>query len=212
MRFPFRARALILRLLLSGFFVSFLQGQAPAPRLTAISIVDETAAAVADAQVTVQEPGRAVVRLASDYAGHSSFTLLGNQPYILRVQKPGFYQAVMNSTDPETREIRVVLHHEQMLVQQVSVTASVPGIDPEQTTDARVMNVPEIINIPYPTSRDIRNLLPFYPGVIADETGQVHVVGSETYATLDKLDGFDIRSPVQRHPRDAVQRRRCSLY
>ena len=121
--------------------------------------------------------------------------LLGNQPYILRVQKPGFYQAAMSSTDPETREIRVVLYHEQMLIQQVSVTASVPGIDPEQTTDSRVMNVAEIIKMPYPTSRDIRTCSRL-PGVIADETGQVHVVGSETYATLDTLDGFDIRSPV----------------
>ncbi|MGA7241899.1 MAG: hypothetical protein WBX19_01900 [Terracidiphilus sp.] len=194
MRFPIRTCTLIV--LLFGFFASFLPGQALAPRLTALSIVDETGAAVADAQVTVQEPGRAEVRLASDYAGHASFTLLGSQPYMLRIEKPGFYQTLMNSTDPELREIRVVLQHEQMLVQQVNVTASVPGIDKEQTSDTRVMNVPEIINIPYPTSRDIRNLLPFYPGVIADFSGQVHVVGSDTFATLDTLDGFDIRSPV----------------
>ncbi len=194
MRFPIRTCTLIV--LLFGFFASFLPGQALAPRLTALSIVDETGAAVADAQVTVQEPGRAEVRLTSDYAGHASFTLLGSQPYMLRIEKPGFYQTLMNSTDPELREIRVVLQHEQMLVQQVNVTASVPGIDKEQTSDTRVMNVPEIINIPYPTSRDIRNLLPFYPGVIADFSGQVHVVGSDTFATLDTLDGFDIRSPV----------------
>ncbi len=58
------------------------------------------------------------------------------------------------------------------------------------------MDLPEIINVPYPTSRDIRNLLPFYPGVVQDSTGQIHVNGSETWATLDLLDGFDIRSPV----------------
>jgi hypothetical protein len=58
------------------------------------------------------------------------------------------------------------------------------------------MNMPEIVNVPYPTSHDIRKLLPFYPGVVPDATGQVHVVGSETWATLDMLDGFDIRSPV----------------
>ena len=58
------------------------------------------------------------------------------------------------------------------------------------------MELPEIINVPYPTSRDIRNLLPFYPGVVQDATGQAHVDGSETWATLDLLDGFDIRSPM----------------
>jgi len=196
MRFPIRAFTLIALLPPLGFFVSVLSGQAPAPRTIAISIVDETGEAVADAQVTVQESGHGEKRLASDYAGRTSFTLQGNQPYALRIEKPGFYQTLMNSTDPELREIRVVLQHEQMFVQQVNVSASIPGIDKEQTSDSRVMNVPEIINVPYPTSRDIRNLLPFYPGVIADFSGQVHLVGSETYATLDTLDGFDIRSPV----------------
>jgi len=195
MRFPLQVRTLIF-LLLAPWRVLPLPSQTPSHRSVVIAVVDENGAAVADAQITIREPGRPAALVSSDYAGHSSFTLQDNQRYDLRIEKPGFYQTVMSDTDPELREIHVVLHHEQMLVEQVSVAASVPGIDPEQTSDARVMNVPEIINVPYPTSRDIRNLLPFYPGVIADETGQVHVVGSDTYATLDTLDGFDIRSPV----------------
>ena len=59
------------------------------------------------------------------------------------------------------------------------------------------MNTPEIVNIPYQTSRDIRYLLPFYPGVVQDATEQIHVAGSETWETLDTLDGFDIRSPEE---------------
>jgi hypothetical protein len=103
---------------------------------------------------------------------------------------------VSDQADPQVLDVRVVLNHEQMVLQQVSVPASVPGIDTEQTSDRFTMNMPEIINVPYPTSRDIRNLLPFYPGIVQDATGQVHVAGSETWATLDTLDGFDIRSPV----------------
>ena len=122
--------------------------------------------------------------------------LKGTEPYRLRIEKPGFYETVVDQADPLVREMRMVLNHEQMVVQQVSVTASAPGIDTEQTSDTLTMNMPEIINVPYPTSRDIRNLLPFYPGVVQDATGQVHVAGSETWATLDTLDGFDIRSPV----------------
>jgi hypothetical protein len=78
----------------------------------------------------------------------------------------------------------------------VNVTASAPGIDIQQVGDQSTMNTPEIVNIPYPTSHDIRNLLPFNPGVVPDATGQVHVAGSETWETLDTLDGFDIRSPL----------------
>ncbi len=109
---------------------------------------------------------------------------------------PGFYLTTVDAADPKAREVRVILNHEQMLTQQVSVSASVPGINPEQISDKSTMNLPEIINVPYADSRDIRNLLPFYPGVVQDESGQVHVAGSETWSTLDLLDGFDIRSPV----------------
>ena len=192
MRFPRQVRTLIF-LLLAAWCAP---AQPPNSHSVAITVVDENGAVVPDAQITIQEPGRTTAHIASDYAGHSAFTLQADQPYDLRIEKPGFYQTVTTNTDPALREIHVVLHHEQMLVQQVSVTASIPGIDKEQTSDAHVMSVPEIINVPYPTSRDIRNLLPFYPGIIADESGQVHVVGSDTYATLDTLDGFDIRSPV----------------
>jgi hypothetical protein len=167
---------------------------APAP--TVLTVVDEDGAAVSGAQVILEEPGQIEIRLSTDYAGHGTYLLKGSQPYLLRIAKPGYYETVEPQADPLIREIRVVLNHEQMVQQQVSVTASAPGIDTERTSDEITMELPEIINVPYPTSRDIRNLLPFYPGVVQDATGQAHVSGSETWATLDLLDGFDIRSPM----------------
>jgi len=163
---------------------------------TVLTVVDEVGVVVADAQIVLQEPGESEIRLTTDYAGHGTYLLKGIQPYLLRIARPGFYETVVPQADPLIREIRVVLNHEQMVQEQVSVTASVPGIDIERTSDELTMELPEIINVPYPTSRDIRNLLPFYPGVVQDATGQVHVDGSETWATLDLLDGFDIRSPM----------------
>jgi hypothetical protein len=163
---------------------------------TVVTVVDEVDATVTGAQVVVEERGESEIRLTTDYAGHGTYLLKGSQPYMLRVAKPGFYETVALQADPLIREIRVVLNHEQIVKEQVSVTASAPGIDTERTSDELTMELPEIINVPYPTSRDIRNLLPFYPGVVQDATGQAHVDGSETWATLDLLDGFDIRSPM----------------
>jgi hypothetical protein len=163
---------------------------------TILTVVDEVGAAVPGAQVAVEEPGEIAIHLTTDYAGHGTYLIKGSQPYLLRVAKPGFYETVEPQADPQIREIHVVLNHEQMVKEQVSVTASAPGIDTERISDEITMELPEIINVPYPTSRDIRNLLPFYPGVIQDASGQVHVAGSATWATLDMLDGFDIRSPM----------------
>ena len=169
----------------------------PAPSLAVIlTVVDEDGLPVPGAQVTLSEPGRNPVHLETDYAGRGGYTLLTNLPYRLRVQKPGFYQALENQIDAHRTNIEVTLAHEQVVRQQVNVVSSTAAIDTEQTSDKSTFNTPEIVNVPYQPSRDIRNLLPFTPGVVQDSTGQIHVAGSQTYATLDLLDGFDIRSPV----------------
>ena len=161
----------------------------------AITVADENGAAVAGARVTIKEPGTAPAQLWTDYAGHCSSMLREQKPYEIHVEKPGFYATDESAVDPSLSSVRVVLAHEQIVRQQVDVTASTPGIDTQQVSDQSAMNTPEIVNIPYPTSRDIRNLLPFNPGVVQDETGQVHMAGSETWETLDTMDGFDIRAP-----------------
>jgi hypothetical protein len=190
------AGGVIFQLFLVGCIVS-VAAQTPAVNAPVVlTTVDENGMAVSGALVVLQEPGYTEIRLSTDYAGHATYLLKGTEPYSLRIEKPGFYETVVAQADPLVREIRAVLNHEQMVLELVNVTASAPGIDTEQISDQLTMNMPEIINVPYPTTRDIRNLLPFYPGVVQDATGQVHVAGSETWATLDMLDGFDIRSPI----------------
>lgn len=176
--------------------ITFAWGQTAAPTSVLLTLVDETGIAVAGAQVTLLVPGRGPIQLVSDYAGHIRFQVPGAQVYTLTVRKSGFYQKVAEKIDPELHEVRIQIDHEQMLVQQVNVNASTQEIDPQQISDKFTMDVPAIVNLPYPTSRDIRNLLPYFPGVVQDSSGQVHVAGSETWATLDLLDGFDIRSPL----------------
>ena len=172
------------------------QPQAPAEHRVTVTVLDENSLPIANASVTISSAGRAEFQLQTDYVGRCAFSLPGGTAYQLRVDKQGFYQAFEPSPDVHADSIEITLAHQQIVEQQVTVTASPPGIDPEQTSDNELLSLPEIVNIPYPTSRDIRNLLPFIPGIIQDNSGQVHVAGSETYATLDLLDGFDIRSPI----------------
>jgi hypothetical protein len=184
--------------MLVGFlcYASFALGQMAVQAPVVVTVADENGLAVPGAQVIVSEPGRRDLELQTDYAGRCTYSLHQNASYQLRVEKPGFYQVLKSVMDAHLEEVAVVLVHIQVIRQEVNVEASTVGIDPEQTSLKNTMNTPEIVNIPYPTSRDIRNILPFNPGIVQDASGQVHVAGSETYATLDLLDGFDIRSPV----------------
>ncbi len=170
---------------------------APAhPGPVVLNVVDTNGVSVAGAQVTIEEPGEPALRMATDYSGRCAWTLRRSQSYTVRVDKPGFYQNATSDVDPRQGTLRLILTHIELWQQEIDVRASSPGIDPEQVSDQTTLNVPEIVNVPFPTNRDIRNLLPFTPGVVADFYGQVHVAGGETFMTLDTLDGFDIRSPV----------------
>src|SRR3984957_11520633 len=149
-------------------------GQAPGPRLAVtLTVVDEDGLPVSDAEVTLSTPGSGSLHLQNDYAGRCAYSLKSDLPYQLRVQKPGFYQAFEDQTEARRQTIEVKLAHEQVVRQEVNVVSSTPGIDTEQTSDKTTFNTPEIVNIPYQTSRDIRNLLPFTPGVVQDGTGHI---------------------------------------
>jgi len=161
-----------------------------------LTVNDENGVAVPEAQVVLSESGLASQRLTTNYAGRCQYSLHSNAPYEIDVEKQGFYRTQVSQVDPQQRVVELTLAHQQIVRQEVNVVASSTGIDPTQTADVSKMSTPEIANIPYQPSRDIRYLLPFNPGVVQDNSGQVHVAGSQTYATLDLLDGFDIRSPV----------------
>jgi hypothetical protein len=170
----------------------------PAPhRTVTITAVDENGLAIPRARIGVFEPGRPELQLWTDYAGRASFQPEENRPYRIHAEKAGFYQADESGIAPGEASVRIELAHQQIVSEEVNVTASTPGIDTQQASNQRAMNTPEIVNIPYVTSRDIRYLLPFYPGVVQDANAQAHVDGSETWETLDTIDGFDVRSPAE---------------
>jgi hypothetical protein len=161
-----------------------------------LTVVDQNGVLVPSAQITIQEPGLPDFHAITDYDGRAVLSLRQSQAYSLRIEKQGFYATAQSDIDPAVKSLRLVLTHQEVLQQEVSVHASTPGIDTEQISNKITLAVPEIINVPFPTNRDIRNLLPFTPSVVQDAYGQVHVAGGETWMTLDSLDGFDIRSPI----------------
>jgi hypothetical protein len=156
-------------LLLFCAILAMGQPQNSAARVT-VTVVDENGEAIAGAAVTISEPGLEPEQLWTDFAGNCTYSLKHQKPYQLHVEKPGFYQSNESRLAPSEGSVKVVLAHEQIVREQVNVTASTAGIDIEQVSDQMTMNTPEIVDIPYETSRDIRYLLPFYPGVVQDTT------------------------------------------
>jgi hypothetical protein len=169
--------------------------QAPKPRIVHFTIVDETGAPVPDANLTIRVQGMNEVRLAADDNGRAICFLRAGSPYHIHSEKAGFFQSDQDESDSTKTDVRIVLSHAQMVVQSVDVKATTDGIDPQELADTTSMEVKDLTNIPYPADRDIRQLLQYFPGTVADRGGKIHVAGSDSGSVLDMLDGFDIRSP-----------------
>lgn len=170
----------------------------PGTSLT-IVVTDENNVVVSGAAVSLTDNQSAeVLRVHTDAAGRGRFLNLNpSDVFALKIEKKNFYpvsKEELRFAGAQTLEI--VIPHVQELKETVNVTASIQDLDPARIADTKTLGTPEIINIPYATSRDIRNLLPFIPQVVQDSTGQVHVAGADTYESRDILDGFEITAPV----------------
>ncbi|MGA2964236.1 MAG: TonB-dependent receptor [Candidatus Korobacteraceae bacterium] len=172
---------------------------APSPlsRL-AVTVTDENGVAIAAAHVSLQlTPQSAALRCDTDFSGHCQFPAISVGDYRLRVEKPGFYALVLPAVHVGiTTDVEVRLSPQREVREEMNVVELPPAIDPTQTASQEQLTGLNIIDIPYPDTRDYRNALNFIPGVVQDASGQPHVAGAETYQTLTLLDGFNVTQPA----------------
>jgi Carboxypeptidase regulatory-like domain len=173
-----------------------------------VMVEDETGVPVASARVTLtltsatvstQATTQATIQETTDFSGRAEFNGLSAGAYSVGVEKEGYYAESNNGVQVGRAEsIEIVLPHQQEYKETVQVNYSPPAIDATQESASEKLTAQEIIDLPYPTTRDIRNALPLLPGILPDNAapGQVHVGGAASYQTLYKLDGFDISTPV----------------
>jgi hypothetical protein len=156
-----------------------------------VSVADENGVPLKD--VAIELHGKAVAHCVTDATGRCRLSAMPDAQELV-ASKAGFYRLVARDVRGRAH-VEIALTHTQELKESVEVTATPPGLDPEQVASVRSVDNTEIINIPFPVTRDIRNVLPYIPGVIQDRIGQIHVAGAETYQTLTLLDGFMISDP-----------------
>lgn len=174
------------------------QTTAPVPAHSAselaILVTDENGVPVANARVTLQGPS-SLMHCETDLAGHCSFSRLEGQPWQLRIEKETFYVFTSPAVQPYGT-LEVALSHQQEVRETVNVSESPPAIDPQQVSAQEQLSGLDIINIPYPTTRDYRYVLSYIPGVVLDLGAQPHIEGGETSQALTILDGFNVTQPA----------------
>jgi len=170
----------------------------PAGVKLVIKVVDETGVAVPSALVTLEGPGaQKLLKGETDYAGRAEFAGLDPGAYKVKIEKEGFYAKVTDETAADDgQSLEVVLDHQQELKEVMDVPYSPPVIDPAKTAATEHLNSQEIINVPYPASRDIKQAFVLMPGIVKDRDGNFHVSGARTDQTQDQIDGFNANNPA----------------
>lgn len=173
-----------------------------------VAVVDENGVPVAGARLRLTRADTQTVQQGeTDPTGRYEFAGLEPGTCHVRAEKEGFYPVTVEAVRAgETENLEIVLNHLLEFAEVVNVVESPPAVDPAKTVADERLGSSEIIRLPYPTTRDIRNALPLLPGVLPDSSGQVHVHGSATQQVHDRLDGFNITSPFsgQLHLRVSV--------
>ncbi|MGA2457657.1 MAG: carboxypeptidase regulatory-like domain-containing protein [Terriglobales bacterium] len=175
-----------------------------------VTVTDENDVAVPSAFVYLQaSPQGVALRCVTDFAGRCEFSNLSAATYQLRVEKQGFYSAMLPAIETGIAanvavnaavnipvNIDVTLSHQQELREEVDVVESPAAIDPAQVAAQQTLSGLDVLNIPFSATHDYRNVLNYIPGVVQDVYGQPHVAGAETYQTVTLLDGFNITQPA----------------
>jgi len=169
----------------------------PRPSRAFVTVVDENSVPVANAQVTlVENTTLRELRDETDTAGR--LRVVGIEPgrYRVRVERAGFYPFDSELSIAPGQAVEISIQHHQPVGEVVNVTDVAPSVDPQQTAKRETLLSRDIVNIPYPTTRDVRNVLAYIPGVVQDASTQVHIAGGASYQSAYVLDGFRINQPA----------------
>jgi hypothetical protein len=163
-----------------------------------VTIMDQNGLALGQVVVIVQQNGKTVAQVQTTPTGIAVLRQLAPGTYKLLVEKQGFYTTVVPNlviVSAQTSPVEVRLQPVRDYKEEIEVTAQVSPIDPDEVANSNTITAADVSNIPYPTARDYRNVLPYIPGVIGDR-GQIHIVGANTQAVQDYLDGFEVSQPA----------------
>ena len=166
-------------------------------------VVDENNAAVAAAKISLIPSGPEAanssgLRALAGPTGSFSFSSLEPGRYVITAESNEFFVLKDYPADIHdgTNEILLVLNRIHNTSETVNVQGTTSPVDIEQTSSERQLNGHQIMEVPYPSTHDLRNALKLMPGVVRGPNGELHFNGGQEKQVLYTLDGFNISNPL----------------
>src|ERR1041385_1167064 len=181
----------------AALFAPWQSGVASAGQLQ-VTVTDQNGQPLAMVIVVAQQNDKTVAQERTTPSGNALLRLAPGS-YKILVEKQGFYTTAIAKLEiaaGQQAPVEVKLQPVREYKEEIEVTAQVSPIDPEETSSAQAITASDVSNIPYPTARDYRGVLPYIPGVVGDSGNQIHIAGASTQEIQDYLDGFEVSQPA----------------
>ena len=165
-------------------------------------VVDEDNAPIDGATVAIRPASPGInsgsFQAVSDATGAFTLTLPQPGPYLITAGSNGFFTLKDRPADLHDggNEIVLALNHVRNTSETVNVVESSSPVDIEQTDSEKRLSGPQILDVPFPSTHDLRNALPLMPGVLQGPNGNLHFDGGAENQVLYTLDGFNISDPL----------------
>ena len=166
-------------------------------------VVDEDGAPVGGTRISLRPAGEPdttaqTIQTVANPIGAFSVRLPAAGSYLVSAEREGYFPLKNLSLQVAegANEAHLVLNHVRELFESVNVASSVSPIDLDRPSAERELNKVQIMNVPYPSTHDLRNAIKLMPGVLQDTSGALHFNGSAENQVLYTMDGFNISDPL----------------
>ena len=159
-------------------------------------VVGETQTPVAGVRVRFSPHGTPEA-VSSDADGEFEVKIPSLGHYLVQASHDQFFPLRDHPVEiVDERELLIVLNHQRELFQSAKVTDDQPEVDLDRNPTQRSLSGTEILDVPVPKDRYLRNSFRLIPGAVQDNHGGIHFAGGAENQVLYTLDGFNIGDPV----------------
>ncbi|MBX5494237.1 MAG: TonB-dependent receptor [Bryobacteraceae bacterium] len=160
-------------------------------------VTNETSAPVRGARISFRS-GDVTLHAISDVTGAFSLDLPQPGDYLVTVEREGHFTLLDTPIhiDESSRDLSLVLNRLREVVESVDVTAATTSVAMDTTTKQETLTGNEILNVPYPSTNNLKNAMAVMPGIVQDSRGEIHVNGAAADQVQYTLDGFNLTDPL----------------
>jgi hypothetical protein len=160
-------------------------------------VIDESQAPIAGARVFAKA-GVVEWETLSEVTGEFELKLPAPGDYHLTVERKGYFSLrnELAQVSGDDAAVQLVLTPVREVFERVEVRADAQAVEMDRAVSPQKVSGTDLVNVPYPTTNDLKRGLRIVPGVIQDSRGGLHVNGAAEDQVQYLLNGFNIADPL----------------